>query len=107
MKTRDDAQITPLASHRGAFFRVLQQTTRSQAAVMTTAAGPDGGPEESRGGDQIVYVLEGEALLRIGTREHPAPAGTLVTIPAGARHHIRNPGSSPLFFLPVYAPPEY
>jgi mannose-6-phosphate isomerase-like protein (cupin superfamily) len=107
MKTRDEPQITPLASHRGAFFRVLQQTTRSQAAVMTIAPGADGGPEEEHGGDQIVYVIEGEAILRIGTHEHRAPAGTLVTIPAGARHHVRNPGSSPLFFLTVYAPPEY
>ncbi len=107
MKTREDAQITSLASHRGAFFRVLQQTARSQVAVMTIAAGADGGPEEEHGGDQIVYVVEGEAILRVGTREHHAPAGTLITIPARTPHHVRNPGSSPLFFVTVYAPPEY
>ena len=107
MKTREDAQITSLASHRGAFFRVLQQTARSQVAVMTIAGGADGGPEEEHGGDQIVYVVEGEAVLRIGDHEHHAPAGTLVTIPAGTRHHVRNPGSAPLFFVTVYAPPEY
>lgn len=28
-------------------------------------------------------------------------------IPAGARHHVRNPGRVSLFFLTVYAPPEY
>lgn len=28
-------------------------------------------------------------------------------IPAGARHHVRNPGARPLFFLTVYAPPVY
>jgi mannose-6-phosphate isomerase-like protein (cupin superfamily) len=28
-------------------------------------------------------------------------------IPAGTRHHVRNPGSTPLFFVTVYAPPEY
>ena len=67
----------------------------------------DGGPEEAHGGDQIVYVLDGEAILRIGAEELPAPAGTLITIPAGARHHVRNPGPTPLFFLTVYAPPEY
>jgi mannose-6-phosphate isomerase-like protein (cupin superfamily) len=33
--------------------------------------------------------------------------GGLVMIPAGARHHVRNPGREPLFFLTVYAPPEY
>jgi mannose-6-phosphate isomerase-like protein (cupin superfamily) len=107
MKTREDAQITSLASHRGAFFRVLQQTARSQVAVMTIDAGADGGPAEEHDGDQIVYVIEGEAILRVGAREHHAPAGTVVTIPAGTCHHVRNPGSTPLFFVTVYAPPEY
>ena len=107
MKTREDAQITSLASHRGVFFRVLQQTARSQVAVMTIAPGADGGPAEEHDGDQIVYVIEGEAILSVGDHEHHAPAGTVVTIPARTRHHVRNPGSSPLFFLTVYAPPEY
>ena len=105
--TREATQVTSLAGHRGAFFRVLQQTARSQAAVMTIPGGADGGPEETHGGDQIVYVIEGEAILRLGAEEHHARAGTLITIPAGARHHVRNPGSTPLFFLTVYAPPEY
>ena len=52
-------------------------------------------------------MLEGEAIVRIEGREHHAEAGTLVTIPAGARHHVRNPGAVPLFFLTVYAPPAY
>jgi len=52
-------------------------------------------------------VIEGEALLQIEGREHRAGPGTLITIPAGANHHVENPGSTPLFFLTVYAPPEY
>ena len=107
MKSHEDTQITSLASHRGAFFRVLQQTERSQVAVMTIAAGADGGPEEEHGGDQVVYVIDGEALLRVGGVEHHVRAGSVVTIPARTLHHVRNPGTSPLFFLTVYAPPEY
>ncbi len=34
-------------------------------------------------------------------------AGGCVLIPAGARHHVRNPGAAPLFFLTIYAPPAY
>ena len=45
----------------------------------------------------IVYAIE----TRDGTR------GTLVTIPAGTPHHVRSTGAVPLFFLTVYAPPEY
>jgi len=52
-------------AYRGRFFEVLQQTERSQTAVMTIAPGEDGGPEEEHAGDQVVYVVEGEALVRI------------------------------------------
>jgi mannose-6-phosphate isomerase-like protein (cupin superfamily) len=99
--------VVDTTRHRGEFFTVLQQTERSQTAVMTIAPGADGGPEERHAGDQIVYVVEGEAVVRIGEREHRAGAGALVLIPAGARHHVRNPGRSPLFFVSVYTPPEY
>jgi mannose-6-phosphate isomerase-like protein (cupin superfamily) len=99
--------VVDVFRHRGEFFRVLQETRRSQTAVMTIAPGADGGPEEQHGADQVIYVIEGEAVVRIGDREHAARAGGLVVIPAGTRHHVRNPGGGPLFFVTVYAPPEY
>ena len=105
MEHRGDVVNT--ARHRGEFFTVLQQTARSQTAVMTIAPGADAGPEERHEGDQIVYVAEGEAVVRIGDAEHRAGPGALVMIPAGARHHVRNPGRGPLFLVTVYTPPEY
>jgi mannose-6-phosphate isomerase-like protein (cupin superfamily) len=93
--------------HRGEFFTILQETEHSQTAVMTIAPGADAGPEEHHDGDQIVYIVEGEAIVRIDGIEHRAGAGALVMIPAGARHHVRNPGLAPLFFVTVYTPPEY
>jgi mannose-6-phosphate isomerase-like protein (cupin superfamily) len=99
--------VVDVFSHRGQFFRVVQQTERSQTAVMTIAPGADAGPEEQHDGDQILYVIEGEALVRVGAKEHRLQPGALVTVPAGVRHHVRNSGRTPLFFLTVYAPPEY
>lgn len=100
-------QVDSILAHRGEFFRVLQQTSRTQCAVMTIAPDGDGGPAETHRGDQIVYVVEGEAVVRIDGHDHRAGAGTLVTIPAGASHHVRNPGTVALFLVTVYAPPEY
>jgi len=94
-------------AHQGGFFRVLQRTSRSQAAVMTIAPGGDAGPEEEHSGDQIIYIVEGEALVRIQDKEHRAGPGTLLTIPAHTRHYVGNPGAAPVFFLTVYAPPVY
>ena len=105
--TRRGPLVVRPADHRGDFFRVLQETARSQTAVMTVAPGRDAGPEETHAADQILYVLEGEAEIRIGPERCTAGPGTLVTIPAGTPHHVRSVGAVPLFFLTVYAPPEY
>ena len=99
--------VVDVTKHRGEFFRVLQQTKRSQTAVMTIAPGQEAGPAETHDGDQIVYVIEGEADITVGDDARRTGPGGLVMIPAGARHHVRNPGSRPLFVLTVYAPPEY
>ena len=101
------ATVVDTGRFRGRFFEVLQETERSQTAVMTIGAGEDAGPEETHAGDQVVYVVEGEAILRIDDAEHRAAACGCVLIPAGARHHVRNPGAVPLFFLTIYAPPAY
>jgi mannose-6-phosphate isomerase-like protein (cupin superfamily) len=105
--SHDAMSVVNVFAHRGQFFRVLQETERSQTAVMTVAPGADAGPAEVHDADQIVYVVEGEAIVKLGDDEHKAGPGALVMIPAGTRHHVRNPGATPLFFLTVYAPPEY
>ena len=100
-------EVVDARAHRGEYFRVLQQTERSQTAVMTIGPGEDAGPAEEHAGDQIIYVVEGEAIVRIAARKHRAGPGTLVTIPAHTRHHVANPGRIPLFFITVYTPPVY
>lgn len=99
--------IVDVNRHRGRFFEVLQETERTQTAVMTIDPGGDGGPEETHAGDQVVFVVEGLAVVTVEGTAHEARAGACVLIPAGARHHVRNPGAQPLFFLSVYAPPAY
>ncbi|MBI3989233.1 MAG: cupin domain-containing protein [candidate division NC10 bacterium] len=96
-----------LFDHKGRFFEVLQETPRAQTAVMTIAPRQDAGPEETHDGDQIIYIIEGEALVRMKDQERRAPAGTLILIPTGTPHHVRNVGWVPLFFLTIYAPPAY
>jgi hypothetical protein len=81
--------IQDVNRYRGEFFRVLQQTSRSQTAVMAIAPGEEAGPEETDRADQIVYVsrsgrdrclLSGAALpfarscQRSDTRESQAMA---------------------------------
>ena len=74
---------------------------------MTIAPGADAGPEETHVGDQVIFVIEGDAVLRLQGREHRVGPGACVMIPAETPHHVRNAGDSALFFLSVYAPPAY
>jgi mannose-6-phosphate isomerase-like protein (cupin superfamily) len=93
--------------HKGGFFRVLQRTSHSQTAVMTIEPGGEAGPEEEHRGDQIIYIVEGEARVRVQDQEYLAGPGTLLTIPARTRHYVTNRGAQPVFFLTIYAPPVY
>jgi mannose-6-phosphate isomerase-like protein (cupin superfamily) len=99
--------VIDLPRHKGQFFEVLQETARSQTAVMTIGPGQDAGPEETHAADQVVYVIEGRAIVTIEGAEYQAGPGACALIPAGTRHHVRNPGAGALFFLSVYAPPAY
>lgn len=100
-------KIHKIQDFKGEFFKVLETTDKSQVGVMTVRPGGDSGPEEIHDGDQIVYVLEGEAELEIANEKAKLASGELAVIPAGAQHHIYNAGKSQLFFLTIYAPPQY
>lgn len=96
-----------ITCHRGEFFKIVQGTPRSQIGVMTLQPHQDSGPEETHEGDQIIYVVEGRIDLVINERNESAKAGTAVTIPAQARHHLYNRSDEVAFLLTIYAPPSY
>jgi uncharacterized cupin superfamily protein len=50
--------------------------------------------------EEAVYVLEGEAVLRLGDEEHNLRAGDYVALPPGSPgHQMINKSSAPLRFL--------
>ncbi|MDB5860865.1 MAG: cupin [Ramlibacter sp.] len=54
-------------------------------------------------GDEISYVMEGEALLLIdGQPPRPVKAGESFVIPAGVVHDAHNVGSAPIKLVGVY-----
>src|SRR5437879_12366312 len=85
-RRRNAMDVVDALAHRGRFFRVLQQTERSQTAVMTIAPGEDGGPEEEHDGDQIVDAVEGAAIGRTGGKAPRAAARSPVMTLAATRH---------------------
>ena len=51
--------------------------------------------------EEAIFVLEGEATLRLGDREIPVRAGDYVTFPVGPAHahQLINTSSAPLYYL--------
>ena len=63
--------------------------------------------DESGSGQHELYViLEGEAVLRIGGDEHPAPAGTFASIEPAVTRTILNRSEAPVAALLIGVDPE-
>ncbi len=101
--------MEPVQVHtwKGEFFKIIQETGNSQIGVMTIAPGKDSGPGDMHTGDQVVYILEGQARVDIKNETFSLEEGMAITIPARTSHRIYNTGASDLFTLNVYAPPAY
>lgn len=84
-------------------------TERSQAAVMTLAAGEaTGGPDNRHhASDQWLFVVSGEGSALVEGRRVTLGEGDLLLVAAGEGHEIRSAGDTPLVTVNVYAPPEY
>jgi len=63
--------------------------------------------DESGSGQVELYViLSGEAVLRLGGEDHPAPAGTFASIEPAADRTILNRSDSPVTALLIGVQPE-
>jgi quercetin dioxygenase-like cupin family protein len=63
--------------------------------------------DEVEGGQHELYViLEGEATLRIGGEEHPAPAGTFASIEPRVSRTILNRADGPVTALLIGVDPS-
>jgi mannose-6-phosphate isomerase-like protein (cupin superfamily) len=91
-----------------AFFRVLGETERSQAAILVLQPGRStGGDENTHRGDQWMLVLSGTGEAAIEGRRIALRPGALVLIEAGERHEVRAGDEEPLRTVNIYAPPSY
>jgi mannose-6-phosphate isomerase-like protein (cupin superfamily) len=62
-------------------------------------------PHLHRDFDEGIYVLDGELIVLDGDVEKTVSAGQLALAPRGRRHTFRNPASSPVRVLGLWAPP--
>lgn len=89
------------------FRRVLYTAKHCQLVVMSIPGGGDIG-EEVHTGDQFIRVEEGAGQSILDGVERDLSAGSVVVIPAGVRHNIKNTSShDALKLYTLYAPPHH
>jgi mannose-6-phosphate isomerase-like protein (cupin superfamily) len=55
--------------------------------------------------EQVYVIVAGRGRIIVDTEEQDVDAGTLVLIPPGATHTIRNPGPDQLVYISATSPP--
>ena len=99
--------IEKLTVENDDFRRVLYTGEHIQLVLMTLQPGEEIGAEVHEDRDQFFRFEEGEGAVDIDGRENRVSEDFAVIVPAGARHNVRNTGSSPLRFYTIYGPPEH
>jgi mannose-6-phosphate isomerase-like protein (cupin superfamily) len=91
------------------FFRIVAQTDRSQAAMMTLRPGQTTGGDDNvhADSDQWLFVVSGAGTATVKGRTVPLEPGTLLLVEAGEPHEIVNTAHEPLVTINVYAPSVY
>ncbi len=57
--------------------------------------------------DEGFYIISGTVRFTVGTKDHDAPAGTLVMVPPGAPHTFANLTDQPAVMLSTFTPDLY
>lgn len=55
--------------------------------------------------EQVYVIVAGAGVMRVDDEEREVGPGTLVLIPPGAQHAIRNVGGTPLTYVSATSPP--
>ena len=55
--------------------------------------------------EQVYVIVRGHGVMQVGSEMQEVGEGTLVYIPPGAAHAIKNTGEGPLVFVSATSPP--
>ncbi len=101
------ANIAELASDNSYFRKVLYTTNNTQLVLMSLKPNEDIGAE-THDLDQMITVVEGDGVAVLDDAETPIMNGSVVLVPKGTKHNIKNSSNDYAMKLyTLYAPPDH
>lgn len=104
---RDDESLRELAKENKDFRRVVATGPHSQVVLMCLQRGEAIGEEVHEDTDQVFIVAKGSGEAVVAGARQPLEKGSLLLVPAGTRHDVRNTGEKRLRLVTIYAPPHH
>lgn len=96
-----------MAKANANFRKVLATGEYAQVVAMSLRVGEDIGEETHADTDQIFLIAEGEADAVVGGETQRLDDESIIFVPAGTLHNIRNTGDEDLKLLTIYSPPAH
>ena len=107
------ANLERIAELNPNFRTVVWTGNHLQLTVMSIKPGESVGLEMHPNLDQLLYIVEGNGMVRMGEIKQLMPfnerlgEGHAVIVPAGTWHDLSNTGRRTLKLFSVYAPPQH
>ncbi len=88
------------------FRKVLYTDKKSQLVLMSLIVGEEIG-EEVHDVDQFLRIEKGSGTAIISDVSHEVADGSVILVPAGAKHNVINTGSDSMKLYTLYMPPHH
>jgi len=98
--------IEKLSLENDNFRKVLYTDKNSQLVLMSLLKGEEIG-EEVHDVDQFLRVEQGTGTAILSDIPHHITDGSVIVVPAGAKHNIVNSGSDSMKLYTLYMPPHH
>jgi len=100
------SNIEKLSIENKNFRKVLYTDKKSQLVLMSLLAGEEIG-EEVHDVDQFLRIEKGTGVAIINDISHDVADGSVILVPAGAKHNVINTGSDSMKLYTLYMPPHH
>jgi mannose-6-phosphate isomerase-like protein (cupin superfamily) len=100
------ANIETLSLENDNFRKVLYTTSNSQLVLMSLLPGEEIG-EEIHDVDQFLRIEKGSGVAIVDDIPHDIADGSVIIVPAGAKHNVVNSGSDDMKLYTLYTPPHH